>query len=62
MARKYYKVRAVLIDEKGEKNLITSVQVNTSIIGAIKDMEKMAERSGIRKIEVIKAVNLEYDS
>lgn len=62
MARKYYKIKAIMIDEKGEKNVITSVQINTSIIGAIKDMEKMAERSGIRKIEVIKAYNLEYDS
>lgn len=51
-----------MIDEKGEKDVITSVQINTSIIGAIKDMEKMAERSGIRKVEVIRAVNLEYDS
>lgn len=62
MARKYYKVRAIVTDEKGDKDVITSVQINTSIIGAIKDMEKRAERSGIRKVEVIKAVNLEYDN
>lgn len=61
MARKYYKIKAIVIDEKGEKNVITSVQINTSIIGAIKDMEKMAERSGIEKIEVIKAENLAYN-
>ena len=62
MARKYYKVRAIMTDEKGEKDVITSVQINTSIIGAIKEIEKMAERSGIRKVEVIKAVNLKYES
>lgn len=62
MARKYYKVKAIVTDENGRKDVIASVQINTSIIGAIKDMEKMAERSGIRKVEVIKAVNLEYDS
>lgn len=62
MARKYYKVRAIVIDEKGEKDVISSVQINTSIIGAIKDMEKMAERSDIRKVEIIKAINLEYDN
>lgn len=61
MARKYYKIKAIVIDEKGEKNVISSVQINTSIIGAIKDMEKMAERSGIEKIEVIKAENLAYN-
>ena len=62
MARKYYKVKAIVTDENGRIDVITSVQINTSIIGAIKDMEKMAERSGIRKVEVIRAVNLEYDS
>ena len=62
MARKYYRLRAIITDEKGEKDVITFIQINTSIIGAIKDMEKMSERSGIRKVEVIEAVNLEYDS
>lgn len=62
MARKYYKIKAIVIDENGKKDVITSVQINTSIIGAIKDMDKMAERSGIRKVEVIRAVNLEYES
>lgn len=61
MARKYYKVRAIVTDENGRKDVITSVQINTSIIGAIKEMEKMAERSGIEKIEVIKAENLAYN-
>lgn len=61
MARKHYKVTAIITDEKGSKDVISSVQANTSITGAIKDMEKMAEHSGIRKVEVIKAANLEYN-
>lgn len=61
MARKYYKVTAVVTNEKGRKDVISSIQTNTSIVGAIKDMEKMAERSGIEKIDVVKVTNLAYN-
>lgn len=46
--------------EGGKKELSSFVQTNTSMIGAIKEVERVAERAGVRKVRVIKCLDLEF--
>lgn len=53
-----YKITAVVYVHGKEPEVITSINTNTSIIGAIKDVMKIAERSGIDKVRITRIVDL----
>ena len=53
-----YKVTAVIYEKGKEPQVISSINTNTSMIGAIKDVMKMAERSNIEKVRVIRCIEL----
>lgn len=53
-----YKVTVVIYEKGKEPEVISSINVNTSMIGAIKDIMKMAERSNIEKVRVIRCIEL----
>lgn len=46
--------------EDGSSETSSFIQTNTSMIGAIKEVERIAERAGVRKVRVIKCVDLEF--
>ena len=60
MKKLTFKVVAVLIMEDGRKELSSFIQINTSMIGAIKEVERVAERAGVRKVRVIRCIDLEF--
>lgn len=60
MKKLTFKVVAILITEDGKKDVSTFIQTNTSMVGAIKEIERIAERSGVRKVRVIKCIDLEF--
>lgn len=53
-----YKITAVVYVHGKEPEVITSINTNTSIIGAIKDVMKIAERSGIDKVRITRVIDL----
>lgn len=53
-----YKITAVVYVHGKEPEAITSINTNTSIIGAIKDVMKIAERSDIDKVRIIRVIDL----
>ena len=53
-----YKITAVIYEHGKEPEVITSINTNTSIIGAIKDVMKIAERSGIDKVRITRVIDL----
>ena len=60
MKKMSFRVVAILIMDDGKKELCSFVQTNTSMIGAIKEIERVAERAGVRKVRVIKCLDLEF--
>lgn len=60
MKKMSFKVVAVLIMEDGRKELSSFIQTNTSMVGAIKEVERVAERAGVRKVRVIRCLDLEF--
>lgn len=60
MKKMSFKVVAILITEDGRKELSSFVQTNTSMIGAIKEVERVAERAGVREVRVIRCYDLEF--
>lgn len=60
MKKLTFKIFAILIMEDGKKELSSFVQTNTSMIGAIKEVERVAERAGVRKVRVIRCLDLEF--
>lgn len=55
-----FKVIAILIMEDGKTELSSFIQTNTSMVGAIKEVERVAERAGVRKMRVIRCYDLEF--
>lgn len=53
-----YKIIAVIYVHGKEPEVITSINTNTSIIGAIKDVMKIAERAGVDKVRIINVIDL----
>lgn len=53
-----YKITAVIYVSGKEPEVITSINTNTSIIGAIKDVMSIAERSGVDKVRIIRVIDL----
>ena len=60
MKRLTFKVVAILIMEDGKTELSSFIQTNTSMIGAIKEVERVAERAGVRKVRIIRCLDLEF--
>lgn len=53
-----YKITAVVYERGREPEVITSINTNTSIIGAIKDVLKIAERAGVNRVRIIRVIDL----
>lgn len=53
-----YKITAVIYEHGREPEVITSINTNTSIIGAIKDVMKIAERAGVDKVRITRVIDL----
>ena len=60
MKKMSFKVIAILIMEDGKTELSSFIQTNTSMVGAIKEVERVAERAGVRKMRVIRCYDLEF--
>ena len=60
MKKMSFRVVAILTMDDGKKELCSFVQTNTSMIGAIKEIERVAERAGVRKVRVVKCLDLEF--
>lgn len=60
MKKLTFKVVAILIMEDGRQELSSFIQTNTSMIGAIKEVERVAERADVRKVRVIRCLDLEF--
>ena len=53
-----YKITAVIYVSGKEPEVITSINTNTSIIGAIKDVMKIAERANVNKVRITRVIDL----
>lgn len=53
-----YKITAVIYVSGKEPEVITSINTNTSIIGAIKDVMKIADRANVDRIRIIRVIDL----
>ena len=53
-----YKITAVVYVSGKEPEVITSININTSIIGAIKDVMKIAERANVNKVRITRVIDL----
>lgn len=53
-----YKITAVVYVHGKEPEVITSINTNTSIIGAIKDVMKIAERAAVDKVRITRVIDL----
>ena len=53
-----YKITAVVYVYGKEPEVITSINTSTSIIGAIKDVMKIAERAGVDKVRITRVIDL----
>lgn len=53
-----YKITAVIYVHGKEPEVITSINTNTSIIGAIKDVMKIAERAAVDKVRITRVIDL----
>lgn len=53
-----YKITAVIYEHGREPEVIISINTNTSIIGAIKDVMKIAERAGVDKVRITRVIDL----
>lgn len=53
-----YKITAVIYVSGKEPEVITSINTNTSVIGAIKDVMKIAERANVNKVRIIRVIDL----
>ena len=53
-----YKITAVIYVHGKEPEVITSINTNTSIIGAIKDVMKITERAAIDKVRITRVIDL----
>lgn len=60
MKKLTFKVVAILTTEDGKRDLSTFILENTSMIGAIKEVERVAERAGVRKVRIIRCLDLEF--
>lgn len=60
MKKLTFKIFAILIMEDGSSETSSFIQTNTSMIGAIKEVERVAERAGVRKVRVIRCLDLEF--
>lgn len=60
MKKMSFKIVAILTMEDGKKELSSFVQTNTSMVGAIKEVERVAERAGVRKVRIIRCLDLEF--
>lgn len=53
-----YKITAVLYVHDKEPEVITSINTNTSIVGAINDVMKIADRAGVDRVRIIRVIDL----
>lgn len=58
MKKNTYKITAVIYEHSKEPEVISSINTNTSIIGAIKDVMKIAERAGVDEVRIIRVIDL----
>ena len=60
MKKMSFRVVAILTMDDGKKELCSFVQTNTSMVGAIKEVKRVAERDGVRKVRIIRCLDLEF--
>lgn len=53
-----YKITAVIYEHGKEPEVITSINTNTSIVGAINDVLRIADRAGIDRVRIIRVIDL----
>lgn len=53
-----YKITAVIYVSGQEPETITSINTNTSIVGAINDVLRIADRAGVDKVRIIRVIDL----
>ena len=60
MKKMSFKVVAIITMEDGKRELSSFIQTNTSMIGAIKEIERVAGRAGVRNVRVVRCYDLEF--
>lgn len=53
-----YKITAVIYVSGQEPEVISSINTNTSIVGAINDVLKIADRAGVDRVRIIRVIDL----
>lgn len=53
-----YKITAVIYVHGKEPEVISSINTNTSIVGAINDVMKIADRAGVDRVRIIRVIDL----
>lgn len=53
-----YKITAVIYVSGKETEVITSINTNTSIVGAINDVLRIADRANVDRVRIIRVIDL----
>ena len=58
MEKVRYKITAIIYVSGKEPEVISSINTNTSIVGAINDVLKIADRAGVDRVRIIRVIDL----